>query len=479
MKIYYGGAEQRTWTTFLNENGVQTVSLSWYGLKRRRDPRNYRVADEFPEGMKIYLDPGTYSINKSQDTTQDEAYEMAQDYMDFVDQNIDAIEFAGEFDALVLGRQLLVDLRHQYWENLPGEKWMAVWHSEFGVSSLRELAGRYERVGILQSDGASQDVSSLLRSLASGTKFHGIAMTKMDLMQELPLDSVGSTSWLSPTQFGDTFIWDGQEMHRYPKKYKHRRQEHRAYLRQQGFDTELIEGDNNHELLRLSLWSWEQFSASIRPRITSTVTTEPERHYWESPENSTSSVDTPVPVPGNRELVPRTDRILLPILRTETQVVIEPDGTEVSRELLRSPSENFLQCDTCYIREQCPMMRAHSSCAYEIPVEIRTSTQLAALQDTLIEIQTQRVLRQNMIEQVEGGFADQKTSEEMDRLQRMIAKKHELGKDRISINIEASSGPGGPGMISRIFGSNAADAVTALPAAIDPGGVLDAEIIGE
>lgn len=478
MRIYYGGAEQRTWTTFLNENGVQTVSLSWYGLKRRRDPRNYRIVDEFPTGMKVYLDPGTYSINKREDITQDEAYDMAQDYMDFVDQNIDAIEFAGEFDSLVLGRPLLVDLRHQYWENLPGEKWMAVWHSEFGVSNLRELAGRYERVGIIQSDGASQDVSSLLRTLASGTRFHGIAMTKMDLMRDLPLDSVGSTSWLSPTQFGDTFIWDGQELHRYPKKYKHRREEHRAYLRRQGFDTSLIEADNNHELLRLSLWSWEQFSASILSRNRSPVTPEPERYYREMPENITDGVDNQVAVPGNRELIPRSERVLLPILRTESQTIVEPDGTEVTRQLLRAPSENFLQCDTCYIRERCPMMQPRSSCAYEIPVEIRTSTQLAALQDTLIEIQTQRVLRQNMIEQVEGGFADQKTSEEMDRLQRMIAKKHELGKDRISINIEASGGPGGPGMISRIFGTPAAEAVTALPAAFDPGAVLDAEIIG-
>jgi hypothetical protein len=167
------------------------------------------------------------------------------------------------------------------------------------------------------------------------------------------------------------------------------------------------------------------------------------------------------------------------MLRTEAITVVEPDGTEVTRQLLRTPSENFLQCDTCYIRERCPMMQPHSGCAYEIPVEIRTSTQLAALQDTLIEIQTQRVLRQNMIEQVEGGFADQKTSEEMDRLQRMIAKKHELGRDRININIEASSGSGGPGMISRIFGNNTAEAVTALPAAFDPGEVLDAIIVDE
>ncbi len=476
MRIYYGGGEQRTWTTFLNENGIETVSLSWYGLKRRRDPRGFSIADEFPEGMKVYLDPGTYSINRKDEVTQDEAYDLSQDYMDFVEANIAAIEFAGEFDALALGKTLLEDLRHQFWENLPGDKWMAVWHSEWGTGTLREFAGRYERVGVLQSDGANQDVSALLRTLSGGTRFHGIAMTKMDVMKELPLDSVGSTSWLSPTQFGDTFIWDGHELHRYPKKYKHRRQEHRSYLQQHGFDTELIEADNNHELLRLSLWSWEQFASSIRPRV---VTPEPEPRYWESPEMPSREVDTLPPPMRNAELVPRAEKVPLPILQVELQTTTEPDGTEITRPLLRAPADNFLQCDTCYIRERCPKMQPHSSCAYEIPVEIRTTTQLAALQDTLIEIQTQRVLRQNMIEQVEGGFADQKTSEEMDRLQRMIAKKHELGKDRISINIEASSGSGGPGMISRIFGSNTADAVTALPAALDPSEVLDAEIVGQ
>jgi hypothetical protein len=477
MKIYYGGAEQNTWRQFLHDNGVDTVSLSWFGLRRRRqDLRSYRIADEFPEGMKIFVDSGAYSVNK-QEITQDEAYDMAQDYMDFVEANIASIEFASEFDALALGRPLLTDIRHNFWENLPGDKWMAVWHSEWGSGNLRELAGRYERVGILQSDGSNQDVSSLLRTLAGGTRFHGIAMTKMELMRDLPLDSVGSTSWLSPTQYGDTFVWDGQELHRYPKKYKHRRTEHRSMLRDNGFDTDLIEADNNHELLRLSLWSWQHFADSIRGRGVTTDVLQPFPANEEVPH---AVVDTQVPPSRNRELIPRREHVLLPILQTQTHTISQADGTEVSQQVLRAPTGNFIQCDTCYIKDRCPMFSPGSECAYEIPVEIRTSPQLTALQDTLIEIQTQRVMRMNLIEQVEGGHADKNTSEEMDRLQRMIDKKINNAKERTPlIQMAVQGGSGGPGFISRMWGEATATRVNELPAPVNPMDVLDAELVDD
>ncbi len=477
MKIYYGGGEQASWRNFLYDNNVMTVSLSWYGLRRRRQNlRDYRISDEFPEGMKVFLDSGTFSINKQAEVTQDEAYELAQDYMDFVENNISSIEFASEFDALALGRPLVSDLRRQFWENLPGDKWMAVWHSEWGSGNLRELSGRYERVGILQSDGSNQDVSALLRTLAGGTNFHGIAMTKKELMKDLPLDSVGSTSWLSPTQYGDTFIWDGQELNRYPKKYKHRRMEHRTMLEANGFDTSLIEGDNNHELLRLSLWSWEHFAESIHRREVTTNVLAP---FSPTDETPVHRVDPPPVQERTRELVPRRERQLLPIMQTQQHIVAQPDGTEIEQTILRPPTGNFIRCDTCHIRDLCTEFQAGSECAFEIPVEIRTSTQLEALQATLIEMQTRRVLRMTMIEEAQGGYSEQKTSEEYDRLQRMIDKKINNAKERsplIQMAVNAS-GTGGPGFISRMWGEATAERVTELPAAIDPNAVVDAEII--
>lgn len=484
MDFYFAGAEQSGWAALLYREGVRHVSLSWYGLRRRSNPRSYLIRDHFESDVKVLLDSGCFSVNKDTEISQDAAYELAQEYMDFVDANIDSIAFASEFDAMVLGKDLLWDIRRQYWQNLPGDKWMPVWHSEWGSQELSRMAGEYARVGVLQSDGKAQDIKSRLRSLASTTKFHGVSMTKIELMKELPLDSVGSTSWLSTTQFGDTFIWDGRELHRYPRDYKFRRQSHRAWLQQNGFDTELIENDEsedpdtkrqaNAELLRLSIWSWRHFTDSIQSRGVTTSVLDP---FGEIQETPPTAVDTLDPAPGNSMTLHRREKVLLPVLQTQTETTVEPDGTESQRQVLTSSRASLLQCNTCHMAQNCPAMVPDSECAYEIPVEIRTTTQLAALQDTLIEMQTQRVMRMTMIEQAEGGYVDSNASAEYDRLQRMIKNKLENGKERAPLIQMSVGGSGGPGMISRIFGEATATRVTELPAPIDSSDVIDAVVI--
>lgn len=474
MIIYYGGCEQPGWRAFLADQGVDTMALSWYGLRRRRkNLTDFRIRDEFPEGARVYLDSGAFSVNKNAEITRDEAYALYQEYMDFVDANINDIEFASEFDAQVLGQDLIVDIRRNYWEHKDPEKWMPVWHSESGRPVLRSLAAEYERVGLLQTDGTSDEILPTIRTLSSGTRFHGVSMTKMEAMRSMPLASVSSTSWLSPTQYGDTFIWDGHELHRYPRDYKHRRESHRHWLQENGFDTAKIEGDDNNELLRLSVWSWQKFAESVTPRGVTVNVFDP---FNQIAETDPTGVAIDVAPMGNRAIAVREDRVVLPLLSTATETIYNPDGTEVERPVMRSPGVNLLQCDTCHINDVCPKMRPGAECAYEIPVEIRTTTQLAALQDTLIELQTQRVLRSSMFEQVQGGAIDKNTSQEYDRLTRMINHKIESTKDSISIKIEAT-GNGRAGVISNIFGREAAERATALPVPMLTEGILDAEIV--
>lgn len=474
MIVYYGGCEQPGWRSFLADQGVNTMSLSWYGLRRRRkNLSGFLIRNEFPDGSRVFLDSGAYSVNKDSNIGRDDAYALYQEYMDFVDANIDSIVFASEFDAQILGQDLIKDVRRRYWQELDSQKWMPVWHSETGVTELRSMAGQYDRVGLLQAAGASSDITGLLRTLASGTNFHGVSMTKIEKMQEMPLTSVGSTSWLSPTQYGDTFIWDGRELHRYPRDYKHRRESHRRWLQENGFDTVKIEGDDSNELLRLSVWSWQKFAASVTPRGVTNTVLDPFNEFTET--DPTGVAITPYEV-RNTEIATRTERVPLPLLSTTVETHYEPDGTETRRNLMRSPGVQLLQCNTCHINDVCPAMRPGNECAYEIPVEIRTTTQLAALQDTLIELQTQRVLRATMFEQVQGGTVDKNTSAEYDRLQRMISNKVDNAKDSVSIKIEAT-GSARAGFVSNMFGSDTGNRVAALPAPMLTEGYLDAEIV--
>lgn len=465
------------WRTLLASEGVEHVSLSYIGLRRRiKDPSGWRIHDHFPDWQKVYVDSGCYTLNREDSPVgRDEALELAAAYHEFVSANLDAIEFASEFDASILGRDTIEENRASFWRTLPGLKWMPVWHSEYGITELRLMAGAYDRVGVLQADTSGQDVSAVLRQVSGHTRLHGVSMTRMDDMTAIPWSSAGSTSWLSTTMYGDTFVWTGRELKRYPRRYKEQaRKRHRTWLADQGFDMDLIEADDNAELLRLSIWSWRHFAASISTRGVTMSPDEPPAPGQETPPAVAGRQEVPE---RNAELAPRRPKKLLPVLGIGWQKGSDREGNETDVPHLETPAGTLLRCDSCFMREKCPEASPGSECAFEIPVRVRTGSQMAALQDWLLETQAQRVAYMRLVEQAEGGYADVNLSTEMDRLQRMIAAKTAAAKEGFSLKIEATSSPGGPGILSNIFGKDVAGKMGALPAPVESRDVIEAEII--
>lgn len=475
MRLYFAGTEQKPWRDLLADEGAEAVSLSYIGLLRRiKDPSAWRLEDHYPPWQAIYLDSGCYTLNREgSDTGPEEASRLHRDYLDFVAVNIDRIEFASEFDARVI-REETLRARGEFWAGLPQEKFLPVWHAEDGTGELERLAGQYPRAGVLQGD-TSGDLAPLLNRLAGRTLLHGVAMTRMESMRAVRWDSVGSTSWISPTQWGDTFVWDGRELHRYPQRYKDRaRTRHRSLLEAQGFDTAKIEAGDNRENLRLSVWSWRQFAASIgRDRVTTL------RSAPDPPKRETATLadDHRDPPAGNGEVAVPPGKRLLPVLGFSYQDASGEDGEAAPEPHMETPSESLLQCDTCFMRERCPLAEPGSACKYSIPVRVRTAGQLAALHDSMIEMQTQRVLMMRMIEQTEGGYVDGNLSSEIDRLSRLVKTRAEQSKEGFSLKIEAS-GPSRPGLISGLWGQDVANRVTALPEASTED-IVNGEILDE
>ena len=477
MDLFFGGTEQRMWRELLQREGVEHVSLSYIGLRRRiKDPSRLNLADLYP-GQKVFLDSGAFTLNKDADTDADAAWELAQQYVDFVEANLDAIAFASEFDARVLGPGLIANMREDFWHNLRDDKWLPIWHPEYGTAMLEDMARIYTRVGVLQGD-TSSDLTPILRKLSGQTMLHGVAMTKMQPMKEIPWASVGSTSWLSTTQYGDTFVWDGRQLHRYPTREKEKsRKRHRTWLSDQGFNMDKIDADDSTELLRLSVWSWSHFAASLKGA--SPVTTDPLDPFSQKEERDPDTVDTPGTSSGNAELVPREDRKLLPTLGISFQRGKGEDGEDTDIPHLTTPSSSgLLRCDNCFMREKCPEMRPGHDCAFEIPAKIRTTSQLAAVQDWVIETQTQRVAFMRLVEQAQGGYADENLSREIDRLAKLIKGKNEAAKEGFSLTIQGSATPGGAGVIGNIFGRETTDKMAALPSPVDPQDVIDVEVLG-
>jgi hypothetical protein len=310
-------------------------------------------------------------------------------------------------------------------------------------------------------------------------------MSKVDDMSAVKWDTISTISWLSPSQYGDTIVWVRNELKRYPKKYKDSsRKRHRTLFIDAGFDAEKIEADDKDELLRLSIWSWLQLEQSINHHQTDRVV----NTLPETDDGANAQVDPLGVVMTTSEIVNSAstelqpvDRPLInfPLLQTVgmRETYIE-DGESKERivPLLTARSASMRQCRSCFLAKKCPAFDEASNCAYDMPVEIKSRDQLLALQNTLIEMQTQRIMFMRMAEDLEGGYADPNLSSEMDRLQKLVKTKHEMEQEGFSLKIEAR-GNGQAGMISRLFGSDAGDSRKALPATITVEQVMEAQDI--
>jgi hypothetical protein len=171
----------------------------------------------------------------------------------------------------------------------------------------------------------------------------------------------------------------------------------------------------------------------------------------------------------------------------EKETYTDPeDGVNKEREipLLAIRSQSQRTCKTCFLAQKCPAYEADSNCAYDIPVEVKTKTQMRSLQDSLIEMQTQRVMFMKMAEDLTGGYADPNLSGEIDRLQKLVKVKTELEQDSFSVKVEAKGSGAHAGMISRLFGKDAGEQAVSLdrPVPADrmiesASGFMDAEIV--
>lgn len=127
-----------------------------------------------------------------------------------------------------------------------------------------------------------------------------------------------------------------------------------------------------------------------------------------------------------------------------------------------------INCDSCYMSDKCPLFKRGYVCGIKWDTN-KPKTPMEFM-DFLISVQYERVKRTSVFEKIDGGVPDANLSSEMDRLTDYINTKDNMGRDKLSISLEAS-GPArseGGGILSKIFGGGAAPAVAAKPTAALP-----------
>jgi hypothetical protein len=473
VKLIYLGAEVPSNRKLLIDSHVNAFGFSYTRALKRGFPKTKEFSfwDYFPEGSLIVVHPG---LTESVDGDLEQ---LAADYQDFVVTHLDDLAGFVEFNHADLGPRWRDEQRKFFQQ--AGPKFWPVWDGRGTPANLQQLASDYSEVAISSSAIESDSsLAAMTRSLSGifSTTWHALSISRPDNLRQIPFATASTQSWASPMMRGETIVWDGTSLKRYQKKQKDQaRRRYKAVVERAGLDYEAIVADDAKEVTRLAIWSYQQLEDSVSKRdgrpplfvvgeeepsnelITVDV---PDAEIAEMLSGEVGNRDAEVRKPSSRIPAPRdlSEQGILPVVGVTTKTLVETDesGRPVIREapVIESTGASLRQCNTCFVAANCPAFKPSSACAFSLPVEIKTKDQLMALLTTIIEMQSARVAFARYAEELNGGYPDPNTSQEMDRLFKLVEqlKKMEDNREFVKMTFERQ---GGGGVLSAIFGDRA------------------------
>ena len=475
--IIFGGVEIPSNRTLLERSGVQNVMLNYWGLRKRGLPKTkaYLIGEHFLPETKVWVDSGATQADKA-NLSLKELEDYAADYEEFIALNYDRIEGWVEFDSQVMGLPRIKQERAAF-ENDP--KMWVVWHESYNTLLLQEWAESYDNIAI-PGDAIESVVSlsGIVRSLKTkfGVSFHALATAKPDNLRQIPFTTASTLSWLSPMRRGETIIWDNTKLVRYPKKMKAQaRPRYKSVVEKAGLDFKKFIDDDTLEATRVAVWSYLQLEKIMdkdKPDLRVVKGGKKDELLADNSDDTlyTGLMDL-LGGPSNnsgqevrkvepQELVQRdpSEMTSLPVFGYQMKTIVDTDdeGRDVLKEVpvVNSQYSSLRQCNTCFVAANCPAFKPDNTCAFNLPVEVKTKDQLKGLLTAIIEMQGQRVAFMRYAEETNGGYADPNVSQEIDRLFKLVSSMKELESNKEFVRITAERQTSG-GVLSAIFGDRA------------------------
>jgi len=464
MRIVYLGCEIPSNRTLLESTTANHVGLSFYGLVKRGLPKTkeYLLENYFSKDSYIYVYPG---LPKNLNMTRVELEEFAAAYEHMIALNIDRISIFAEINNSFVSPSFVEEQRRTAWSQVPPGKFLPVWNPESKLETLQAMGDKYLDIGI---PGDVIDVETRLASVTrlmakrNGNRFHALGCAKPDNLRSVPFETASTLSWLSPMMHGETIVWDGTRLMRYPKRMKEQaRSRYNHVYEKAGIDADKIAEDDPQEVCRLAVWSYEQFEVRINKVGDSYHDNNDETNMSDNAELTPTNADNK----GiqMRKLNPRNPEEMgnLPVFGYEIKTEVDADGVISDTTHISSQATTIRACDTCFIASNCPAYKPQSVCAFKLPIEVKTKDQLKSLINSIIEMQGQRVAFMRFAEEMNGGYADPNVSQEIDRLFKLIKTTKELDDSREFIRMTVER-QGSSGVLSSIFGDKA-QALKELP----------------
>jgi hypothetical protein len=464
VKLIYLGADVPSNRVILESMGTKNVGVSFWRLTKRGLPKTkrYLLENYFPDYMSIYVHPG---IPDDAHISYGDLKDFAIEYEDFLAHNMDRISAFIEIDNAMITKKTIDLQREAAWDE--EEKFWATIRSDHSYAEIVDMCQKYKNVAIPYSiieDDVSLAAKTRALSTQYGTTFHALACAKPDNLRQIQVASASTQSWLSPMMRGETIVWDGNKLVRYPKKMKDQaRPRYKAVYEKAGLDFDKIVGDDPVEVAKLALWSYGQFEE--RFNMTNGHSDDVELYHNNANKDEALNAENSIAEHDNkgaemRKLIgrDRDDKMTLPVFQTEIKTVVEQDenGIDVIKDvpLMRSSSASLRACNTCFVASNCPAYKPNNACAFNLPVEVKTKEQLSALLTAIIEMQGQRIAFARFAEELNGGYPDPNTSQEVDRLFKLLKTMKDLedNSSYVKMTVEAKNSGG---VLSQIFGERA------------------------
>jgi hypothetical protein len=246
-----------------------------------------------------------------------------------------------------------------------------------------------------------------------------------------------------------------------PKKMKAQaRPRYKAVLERAGLDFKKFIDDDTLEATKVAVWSYLQLETTMTDKNNPFLSDNSHDTLYTglmdlggTPSDNKGSEVRKV---ERTEVTQRDPNEVtsMPVLGYQVkQVVDNENGVDVLKDsvLVNSNTTSLRQCDTCFVASNCPAFKPANTCAYNLPIEVKTPDQLRALNTAMLEMQAQRVMFMRFAEELNGGYADPNVSQEIDRYQKMLKNIKELDENKEFIQITAQRNAG-QGVLSAIFG---------------------------
>lgn len=455
VKIYFGGAEKGSYRTLLKDCGVTkfAMNLTHLPIPKRKEldlPTMFNGGE-----ILVYISEGDEDLNR---------------YDSFIRDHVDDL-------SVIIGVP-------SYDGTWLGEKYVPIWNDEQDLERLAWLCQKNARVAV--SDKAlnprnAQRVNALAQRW--GTKLIGIT-SKPDMIERIQWDTVVVVSWTSVLRYGETQVWDGHGLRRYPAQQKESaRKKHRGDIARLGIDVDAVMEDEVAVVGKLAIESWKQWETHTFGGYDH-MNDDDEQEFSDHNEGDIVAISPPTPTSQN--VVPRgstiainapekrheNERVLLPVMGIEQVVSLgtqtyDSDGESIeiapeTTSVIKYNANPLRNCDSCYLASRCPSFKEHSECAFSLPIEIRTKDQLQGALRALLEMQVGRVMFARFAEELEGQGLDPALSAEMDRLFNLVEKFKDISDNREMVRLEVEA-RGSSGVLSRLFGARVGESARQLP----------------